>query len=399
MTDARYKEFASLARIDDSTDPPVLVPENQDMLAAILEKASKDSVKITVQGVGLLLSPVARTDGIVVSTRGITPPVEIDDGDFVIVAGTGERTAALSEKVERRGFSIPLDIVYGSRATVGGAFMSGRYGASAYRSKVLHDAVIGVRALTAQGTVVTGGGRTAKNVTGYDLTRFLMGTMGLYAVVFELTIKTQPLFPSRIIVQGGVAWDSLITGFGALFQLADSASLFDIRRIDDSTAIVAAGFESLGDIARRNAAQYADVLSQIGAEDIRTSAFRDYQASEDGTAGETAQAVDVTVSIPPAATATFLTRVNRDGLARPALVHPNEGKVHFKSIGSEETFAGITALSLALGGKRPVSLSAVRSSGIGSLFPPSERALVERIKRELDPGAILNSHLLNDRSF
>jgi glycolate oxidase FAD binding subunit len=50
-----------------------------------------------------------------------------------------------------------------------------------------------VTAVLADGRVVKAGGPTVKNVTGYDLCRLLVGSLGTLALIAEVVLRTRPL--------------------------------------------------------------------------------------------------------------------------------------------------------------------------------------------------------------
>ena len=78
-------------------------------------------------------------------------------------------------------------------STVGGVLAVGRSGVRRLGWGPVRDAVLEVTAVTAGGTVVRAGGPTVKNVTGYDLCRLLVGSLGTLALFAELVLRTRPV--------------------------------------------------------------------------------------------------------------------------------------------------------------------------------------------------------------
>jgi len=57
------------------------------------------------------------------------------------------------------------------------------------------DLLLGVQFLNGRGQLITAGGKTVKNVAGYDLTKFMVGQRGIFGRLVTLTMRTyrQPL--------------------------------------------------------------------------------------------------------------------------------------------------------------------------------------------------------------
>lgn len=77
--------------------------------------------------------------------------------------------------------------------TVGGALAVGENDLCVLGRGRVRDAVLQVRYVSADGRVVTGGGATVKNVSGYDLPRLLVGSLGTLGLIGEAVLRTNPV--------------------------------------------------------------------------------------------------------------------------------------------------------------------------------------------------------------
>ncbi len=79
-----------------------------------------------------------------------------------------------------------------SPATIGGAVAAGLSGPRRPYAASVRDAVLGVRLLNGQGQVLEFGGRVMKNVAGYDVSRLMVGALGVLGVLLEVSLKVIP---------------------------------------------------------------------------------------------------------------------------------------------------------------------------------------------------------------
>lgn len=83
------------------------------------------------------------------------------------------------------------------RATVGGALAAGASTLSRLRFGPVRDSVLEVVVATGDGRLVRAGGRTVKGVSGYDLPRLMVGSLGSLGVIVEATLKLWPIPAAR----------------------------------------------------------------------------------------------------------------------------------------------------------------------------------------------------------
>jgi glycolate oxidase FAD binding subunit len=77
-------------------------------------------------------------------------------------------------------------------ATVGGVLAVGRSGVLRLGQGPVRDCLLQARFVDGRGTVVKAGGPTVKNVTGYDLCRLLVGSLGLLGFIGDVILRTRP---------------------------------------------------------------------------------------------------------------------------------------------------------------------------------------------------------------
>ena len=78
-------------------------------------------------------------------------------------------------------------------ATVGGVLAVGHSGLRRLGWGPVRDTVLEVSYVSAEGRVVKGGGPTVKNVSGYDLPRLFVGSLGTLGVIGEVVLRTRPV--------------------------------------------------------------------------------------------------------------------------------------------------------------------------------------------------------------
>lgn len=97
----------------------------------------------------------------------------------------------------RTGCFLPLDPPFFDTATMGGIIAGNSTGPRRLLYGLPRDLVLGVRFVAPNGDIIRAGGKTVKNVSGYDISKLMIGSYGSLGILCEMTLRLLPL-PERM---------------------------------------------------------------------------------------------------------------------------------------------------------------------------------------------------------
>jgi len=170
-------------------------------------------------------------------------------------AGTPLRAleAALGEHGQMLAFEPPH---FGPTATVGGCVAAGLAGPRRMAAGSVRDFVLGARLLDAQGRLLSFGGEVMKNVAGYDVSRLLAGSQGIFGAIMEVSLKVVPRPQQELSLRLAMseadalarfaAWRALPLPISASCWVPDGADSAMLLRLSGTPPAVRAARAQLG---------------------------------------------------------------------------------------------------------------------------------------------------------
>lgn len=171
-----------------------MLTNTDPVLAAFAEEVGADG-PVAVEGSRTrwdLGGPAADGVRLVHAPTGIVDYVP-DEMTVTVRCGTTvkELHAALAEQGQRT--ALPERSGPNGDGTVGGAIAVGENGMHVLGRGRVREAALQVRYVSDDGKLISGGGPTVKNVTGFDLPRLLVGSLGTLGLLAEVILRTNPI--------------------------------------------------------------------------------------------------------------------------------------------------------------------------------------------------------------
>lgn len=189
----------------DEISPSVVArPANAEEAAAVVRLAASENFSLIPSGTRTKLAigaPPSRYHIAMDMTR-LNQIAHYDAGDLTLSVDAGMPLAKLNAVLLQRHQFLPLLVPYYSLATIGGAIASGIDSPLRHLYGTARDFLIGAEFIDGTGALCKSGGRVVKNVTGYDLHKLLIGSLGSLVVITRLNFRT---FPRPISSRGFVA--------------------------------------------------------------------------------------------------------------------------------------------------------------------------------------------------
>ena len=121
--------------------------------------------------------------------RGI---VAYEPTELYVTAKAGTPLAEIEAALAEQGQMLAFEPPHFAGATLGGAIAAGLAGPRRQQAGAVRDFVLGVKLVDGTGQVLDFGGQVMKNVAGYDVSRFIAGSLGTLGVIAEATLKVLP---------------------------------------------------------------------------------------------------------------------------------------------------------------------------------------------------------------
>ena len=172
----------------------VLLPEKTGQVAEIVKIAAKYKIPIYTRGAGTNLSggAVPLQKGIVLSMLNLDKLIEIDEENLTATVEAGIVIQTLVDAVDKFGLLYPPDPGTVKTSTMGGAVAECAGGLRGLKYGVTKDYVLGLKVVLADGNIANYGGKTVKNVSGFDMKSIFVGSEGMLGIITEITVKLIP---------------------------------------------------------------------------------------------------------------------------------------------------------------------------------------------------------------
>jgi xylitol oxidase len=179
-------------------------------------------------GSGHSFNRLADTEGVLISTAGLSRTVELDTAGRRVRVNAGLRYGEFVAQLDAAGLALP-NLASLPHISVGGAVATGTHG-SGVANRGLASAVVAVELVTADGDLVT--------IDATDPT--FAGTvvaLGALGVVAALTLQLVPAFELAQTVYDGVRFEEVTDRLDEVLAAAYSVSVFTDWRLDGRTQI------------------------------------------------------------------------------------------------------------------------------------------------------------------
>ncbi|MDI6812647.1 MAG: FAD-linked oxidase C-terminal domain-containing protein [Desulfitobacteriaceae bacterium] len=281
-----YDATAAMRR---KTPDVVVAPKSTEEVSQVLNIAQKYGLPVYPRGSGTNLSggTIPLEGGIVLSLLNMNRILEVDTENLTATVQPGVIIQDLNNEVALHGLLYPPDPGTVTTATMGGSVSESSGGLRGLKYGVTKHYVMGMKLVLADGKVIKWGGKTVKNVTGYDLTALFTGAEGTLGIITEILVKLIPAPETRKSLLGvfddvdkaGRAISAIIRNriIPATLEIMDNMTLRTVENFThaglpiEAEAVLLIEVDGYKEVVEREAALVEDVLQQEGAVEVKVA--------------------------------------------------------------------------------------------------------------------------------
>ena len=414
--------------------PPeaVVFPETTEQIVAIMKLANEHLFPVTARGggVGYTGGAVPVEGGIVIGTDRMKKIIEISADDLYAVCQPGLTTFELQQEVEKHGLIFPPDPASYKDSFIGGNIAENAGGMRTPKYGVTKHYVLGLEVVTATGEIIRTGGKTVKNVVGFDLTGLMCGSEGLLGIITEATLKLLPTPEATSTVRANFhsmeAACKVLTKFtpeGLLPMAMEVIDKFCVAAVEenfafglskDAEAILLVAVDGSREEVEKNAQTIERIMAENGGFDI----LRAKSKEEEDKLWDVRRAISPSlmkygtlkinedVVVPRSKVPELVARIEKIGKKHNTFVanfgHAGDGNIHVNFVVDRdspeeverarkcvsETFQLAVELGGTISGEHGIGY--VKSQYMNYAIDAPTLEIMKAIKKVFDPNGILN---------
>ena len=177
----------------------VLFAESHQDVVNAVQICSQFNIPIIARGRGTNTTgaTVPIRGGLILSIERMQKIIKIDAKNRIAIVEPGVLNLSVQEAAKAAELFWAPDPTSSPYSCVGGNIGAGAGGPRAVKYGTVRENVLGLTAVTGDGTTIHTGVHTTKGSVGYDLTRLIIGSEGTLAIVTEAILKLLPLPESK----------------------------------------------------------------------------------------------------------------------------------------------------------------------------------------------------------
>ncbi len=215
----------------------IVFPESEEQISNLIKLANEEKFNIVPRGSGTGLSggSVPVENSIIMVMAKWDKILEIDTDNLTALVQPGVITGSLQSEVEKMGLFYPPDPGSMNICTIGGNVANNAGGLRGLKYGVTKNYVLGIEMVLPNGDILKTGGKNMKDVAGYNLRDFIVGSEGTLGVVTKILLKLIPKPPNAITIIAN--FSKLIDSAKAVADIISSKIIPSMIEFLDKTTI------------------------------------------------------------------------------------------------------------------------------------------------------------------
>jgi glycolate oxidase len=414
-------------------EPDVVVfPTSTKEVSEIMKLANAEKIPVTPRGGGTNVSggSIPIMGGIVLCTTRMNKILKIDKENLTATVEPGVVLQHLTMELAKDKLFFPPDPQSFLGATLGGIIAENAGGPACVKYGVTKQYILGVEVVLATGEIIHLGGRTLKNVVGYDLLHIFISSEGTLGVVTKAELKLNPIPPAKKTIMA--VYDDVARAGESVFRVLENGvipgkiELMDnwvINRIEemmpmglpkDADALLLFEVDGIPEAVEKETEKIVDTVKKYGAVDARVAkdqaeADTYWMGRKAGFAavfGKTKTVFAEDVTVPRGSIPALINKCKDlakkynveivvlghagDGNLHPAILTDINNKDHYdRSVKAmDEIIEGAVELGGVLSGEHGIGLE--KQKFLKRQLEPTVIDMMKKVKALFDPNNIMN---------